>query len=128
VERVVSQIASRGGRRLKLRYRGTVKNHAWLTRRTAGLNLRNLVGRGLTARQEPGYWPPKQSERPLIGLNRTNLRTPPDTATPINGQQRSLRPRSDHPYGHPREFHRTNPFKDAPQTPLFSGHWITGPN
>ncbi len=47
VERVVSQIASRGGRRLKLRYRGTVKNHAWLTRRTAGLNLRNLLGRGL---------------------------------------------------------------------------------
>lgn len=48
IERVVSQIASRGGRRLKLRYRGTVKNHAWLTRRTAGLNLRNLIGRGLT--------------------------------------------------------------------------------
>ncbi len=54
VERVVSQIASRGGRRLKLRYRGTVKNHAWLTRRTAGLNLRNLVGRGLT--RTAGVW------------------------------------------------------------------------
>lgn len=54
VERVVSQIASRGGRRLKLRYRGTVKNHAWLTRRTAGLNLRNLVGRGLT--HTAGVW------------------------------------------------------------------------
>jgi len=54
VERVVSQIASRGGRRLKLRYRGTVKNHAWLTRRTAGLNLRNLLGRGLT--HTAGAW------------------------------------------------------------------------
>ena len=54
VERVVSQIASRGGRRLKLRYRGTVKNHAWLTRRTAGLNLRNLLGRGLT--RTAGVW------------------------------------------------------------------------
>ena len=54
VERVVSQIASRGGRRLKLRYRGTDKNHAWLTRRTAALNLRNLVGRGLT--QTTGIW------------------------------------------------------------------------
>lgn len=54
VERVVSQIASRGGRRLKLRYRGTVKNNAWLTRRTAGLNLRNLVGRGLT--RTAGVW------------------------------------------------------------------------
>lgn len=47
VERVISQIASRGSRRLKLRYRGTTKNHAWLARRTAALNLRNLVGRGL---------------------------------------------------------------------------------
>jgi hypothetical protein len=54
VERVVSQIASRGGRRLKLRYRGTEKNNAWLTRRTAGLNLRNLVGRGLT--RTTGNW------------------------------------------------------------------------
>src|ERR1700736_3726929 len=44
VERVVSQIANRGGRRLKLRYRGPPKTHACLTRRTAGLNLRNLIG------------------------------------------------------------------------------------
>lgn len=54
VERVVSQIANRGGRRLKLRYRGTAKNHAWLTRRTAALNLRNLLARGLT--RTAGTW------------------------------------------------------------------------
>jgi hypothetical protein len=54
VERVISQVASRGGRRLKLRYRGTVKNNAWLTRRTAVLNLRNLVGRGLI--RTAGVW------------------------------------------------------------------------
>jgi transposase len=54
VERVVSQIANRGGRRLKLRYRGTAKNHAWLTRRTAALNLGNLLGRGLT--RTAGTW------------------------------------------------------------------------
>jgi hypothetical protein len=54
VERVISQLASRGGRRLKLRYRGTTKNHAWLKRRTAGLNLRNLIGRGLT--RAAGTW------------------------------------------------------------------------
>lgn len=54
VERVISQVASRGSRRLKLRYRSTIKNHAWLSRRTAGLNLRNLVGRGLTYRA--GGW------------------------------------------------------------------------
>lgn len=47
VERAVSQVATRGGRRLKLRYRGSVKNNAWLKRRTAALNLRNLIGRGL---------------------------------------------------------------------------------
>ena len=47
VERVVSQVASRGGRRLKLRYRGTDRNNAWLKRRTAALNLRNLINCGL---------------------------------------------------------------------------------
>jgi hypothetical protein len=47
IERVVSQVASRGGRRLKLRYRGTTRNNAWLKRRTAALNLRNLINRGL---------------------------------------------------------------------------------
>src|SRR5215469_2750467 len=47
VERVISQVASRGGRRLKLRYLGTARNNAWLKNRTAALNLRNLIGRGL---------------------------------------------------------------------------------
>jgi hypothetical protein len=54
VERVISQIASRGGRCLKLRYRGTTRNNAWLKNRTAALNLRNLISRGL-ARQN-GTW------------------------------------------------------------------------
>jgi IS5 family transposase len=48
VERAVAQVATCRGRRLKLRYRGTAKNHAWLKRRTAALNLRNLIGKGLT--------------------------------------------------------------------------------
>ena len=47
VERTVAQVATRGGRRIKLRYRGTVNNNAWLKRRTAALNLRTLLGRGL---------------------------------------------------------------------------------
>jgi hypothetical protein len=47
IERVISQIASRGGRRLKLRYLGTTRNNAWLQNRTAALNLRNLITRGL---------------------------------------------------------------------------------
>jgi IS5 family transposase len=54
VERVISQIASRGGRRLRLRYLGTARNNAWLKRRTAALNLRNLIRRGLT--REHGAW------------------------------------------------------------------------
>jgi hypothetical protein len=47
VERVISQVSSRGGRRLKLRYLGTTRNNAWLKNRTAALNLRNLISRGL---------------------------------------------------------------------------------
>jgi hypothetical protein len=54
VERVICQLASRGGRRLKLRYLGTANNNAWLKGRTAALNLRNLIGRGLTRRD--GTW------------------------------------------------------------------------
>jgi IS5 family transposase len=54
VERAVAQVATFRGRRLKLRYRGVTKNHAWLKRRTAAVNLRNLIGRGLTCRD--GAW------------------------------------------------------------------------
>jgi transposase len=54
VERVISQIASRGGRRLKLRYRGVTRNNAWLKHRTAALNLRNLISHGLDRRD--GTW------------------------------------------------------------------------
>ena len=48
VERAIAQVATWRGRRLKLRYRGVTKNHAWLKRRTAAVNLRALLGRGLT--------------------------------------------------------------------------------
>jgi hypothetical protein len=54
VERAIAQVATWRGRRLKLRYRGTARNHAWLKRRTAALNLRNLTGKGLTRRD--GAW------------------------------------------------------------------------
>jgi hypothetical protein len=54
VERVVSQVASRGGRRLKLRYLGTARNNAWLKNRTAALNLPTLISRGLA--RENGTW------------------------------------------------------------------------
>ena len=52
VERAVAQVAAFRGRRLKLRYRGQTKNNAWLKRRTAALNLRNLIGKGLTRRAD----------------------------------------------------------------------------
>jgi IS5 family transposase len=54
IERVISQVASRGGRRLKLRYLGTTRNNAWLKNRTAALNLRNLISRGLA--RNNGAW------------------------------------------------------------------------
>src|SRR6266849_2796009 len=49
-----TRVATWRGRRLKLRYRGTARNNAWLKRRTAALNLRNLIGKGLTRRD--GAW------------------------------------------------------------------------
>jgi hypothetical protein len=54
VERVIAQIATWRGRRLKLRYCGVTKNNAWLKRRTAALNLRNLTSKGLSRRD--GAW------------------------------------------------------------------------
>jgi hypothetical protein len=54
VERVIAQAATWRGRRLELRYRGTTKNNAWLKRRTAAVNLRNLIGQGLARRD--GTW------------------------------------------------------------------------
>jgi len=54
VERAVAQVATQRGRRLKLRYRGAAPNDAWLRTRTAALNLRNLIGRGLT--RHDGTW------------------------------------------------------------------------
>ena len=54
VERAIAQAAIWRGRRLKLRYRGTAKNNAWFKRRTAAVNLRNLIGRGLT-RQDSAW-------------------------------------------------------------------------
>jgi Transposase domain (DUF772)/Transposase DDE domain len=54
IERAIAQVATWRARRLKLRYRGTAKNNAWLKRRTAALNLRNLLGKGLARRD--GAW------------------------------------------------------------------------
>jgi hypothetical protein len=54
VERAIARIATSRGRRIKLRYRGTAKNNAWLKRRTAAVNLHNLTGRGLT--RQAGTW------------------------------------------------------------------------
>jgi hypothetical protein len=54
VERSIAQVATWRGRRIKLRYRGATPNHAWLKRRTAALNLRNLLGRGLN--NSAGTW------------------------------------------------------------------------
>ena len=54
IERAIAQVATCGGRRLKLRYLGSARNNAWLKSRTAALNLRNLISRGLVRRN--GAW------------------------------------------------------------------------
>jgi hypothetical protein len=54
VERTVAQVATSRGRRLKLRYRGTAKNKAWLKTRTAAVNLATLLRHRLT--RAGGTW------------------------------------------------------------------------
>jgi Transposase DDE domain len=48
VERIVAWTATNRGRRIKLRYLGVDKNHAWLRLRCAAINLRTLINSGLT--------------------------------------------------------------------------------
>lgn len=52
VERSIAWLVARGNR--KVRYRGTVKNNAWLHNRAAALNLRRLLALGLT--RTDGTW------------------------------------------------------------------------
>jgi Transposase DDE domain/Transposase domain (DUF772) len=54
VERIVAWTATNRGRRIKLRYLGVDKNHAWLRTRCAAINLRTLINSGLTRRD--GAW------------------------------------------------------------------------
>ena len=48
IERVIAWTATQNGRRIRLRYIGTVKNDAWLHARCGAINLRTLVKAGLT--------------------------------------------------------------------------------
>ena len=74
----------------KLRYRGVTKNHAWLKRRTAALNLRNLTGRGLAATApgaghltRPQYQPgPQASPARHSGASLTPRPAGPTTSPP----------------------------------------------
>ena len=54
IERVIAWTATQNGRRMRLRYIGTVKNDAWLHARCAAINLRTLVKAGLT--RDDGAW------------------------------------------------------------------------
>ena len=54
VERIVAFTATNRGRRIKLRYLGVDKNHAWLRLRCAAINLRTLIKSGLTSTD--GAW------------------------------------------------------------------------
>ncbi len=54
IERTIAWIATQNGRRIRLRYIGTLKNDAWLHTRCAALNLRTLLKAGLT--RSGGAW------------------------------------------------------------------------
>ena len=47
VERTIAHLATQNGHRVKLRYLGVEKNHAWLRTRAAAVNLRTLLRHGL---------------------------------------------------------------------------------
>lgn len=53
VERTIAWIVADGHRRA--RYRGTTRNQAWLDLRTAGINLKHLIGRGLRPTTQGGW-------------------------------------------------------------------------
>lgn len=53
VERTIAWIVRDGHRRV--RYRGTQRNQAWLDLRTAGINLKQLIGRGLHPTTQGGW-------------------------------------------------------------------------
>jgi hypothetical protein len=74
IERVISQIASRGGRRRKLRYLGTTRNNAWLKNRVAAATgCRHPRAAPATA-PPPAPGPPATPAPPA--------RPPPRTAPP----------------------------------------------
>jgi len=54
IERIIAWTATCNGQRVKLRYLGVAKNHAWLRTRCAAINLRTLVNNGLT--RHNGAW------------------------------------------------------------------------
>jgi hypothetical protein len=54
IERIIAWTATQHGRRIKLRYLGVTKNHAWLRTRAAAINLRTLIDHGLT--HQHGAW------------------------------------------------------------------------
>ena len=54
VERAVAQVAYLPGPPGQAPLPRVARNHAWLERRTAAVNLRNLLGKGLTRRD--GGW------------------------------------------------------------------------
>ena len=54
IERIISWTATQNGRRVRLRYLGTIKNDAWLHNRCGAINLRTLLRHGLTRRD--GAW------------------------------------------------------------------------
>jgi len=54
VERVIAWTATQNGRRVRLRYIGTISNNAWLHNRCGAINVRTLVNAGLT--RHAGAW------------------------------------------------------------------------
>jgi len=95
VERTIAWLA-RGNR--KVRYRGVAKNDHWLHHRAAALNLRRLIGLGLSTTAAPGRWPDTQAT--------VTTRTPPGP-TGHSRNPAAIHNRHTHNFG-PQETKTTN--------------------
>ena len=61
--------------------------HAWLKRRTAAINLRNLLGKGLAAATAPGSWPPDRAAVPAGNQPLAKAAQEPEATTEIRRQR-----------------------------------------
>jgi hypothetical protein len=117
IERIIAWTATQNGRRIKLRYHGVAKNHAWLRTRSAAINLRTLINHGLTHQDNAcSLARPAREHLPRPADTQTTKpiwyrQEPGTTTSPTHRPDLLPYPHTDDPVG----------ILPAPAKPLFSG-------